>query len=294
MRFSVYRAGLDESATYPRVGATVEIPHLHWVLRGFYGHFFQPAPIQTVSSSVLNYAGSLPSGENTFTPLPSERDEEHQFGLQIPYKRWMLDVANFKSRVNNYLDHSCFGESNACFPITVDGALIRAWEMTLRSPELAHLGQFHLTYSNQIAQQRGNIIGGFTCSILTDPACDLGPNYIAQDHDQRDTLDTGFTAHLPGHTWFSTNVYYGSGFSNGLACTSNCQSNGPYDGPYLPVHTTFDVSAGHNIGENWKLSGSILNVTNHRVLLDNSVTIGGFHFNDPRQISAELRYRFHF
>ena len=34
--------------------------------------------------SVLNYAGSLQSGENTFTPLPSERDEEHQFGIQIP------------------------------------------------------------------------------------------------------------------------------------------------------------------------------------------------------------------
>ena len=167
MRFSEYRGGLDESAAYPRIGATVEIPRLRWVLRGFYGHFFQPASLLTVSSSVLNYAGSLPSGENTFTPLPSERDEEHQFGLQIPYKGWLLDVANFKNRVNNFLDHSNLGESNMYFPIAVDGALIRAWEMTLRSPELARLGQFHLTYSNQIAQQRGNIIGGFTCSIPT-------------------------------------------------------------------------------------------------------------------------------
>ena len=40
--------------------------------------------------------------------------------------------------------------------------------------------------------------------------------------------------------------------------------------------------------------GLSLNVTNHRVLLDNSITIGGFHFNDPRMFSAELRYRFHF
>jgi len=24
------------------------------------------------------------------------------------------------------------------------------------------------------------------------------------------------------------------------------------------------------------------------------VTIGGFHYNDPRMISAEVRYRFHF
>jgi hypothetical protein len=290
MRFSEYRGGLDESAAYPRIGATLEIPRLRWVLRGFYGHFFQPAPLLTVSSSVLNYAGSLPSGENTFTPLPSERDEEHQFGLQIPYKSWLLDVANFKNRVNNFLDHSNLGESNMYFPIAVDGALIRAWEMTLRSPELARLGQFHLTYSNQIAQQRGNIIGGFTCSLPTDPACDLGPNYIALDHDQRETLNTGFTANLPAHTWFSTNVYYGSGFSNGLAGSGQ----GPYQGPYLPVHTTFDVSAGHAFGERWRLSASVLNVTNHRVLLDNSITIGGFHFNDPRLISAELRYRFHF
>jgi hypothetical protein len=37
-----------------------------------------------------------------------------------------------------------------------------------------------------------------------------------------------------------------------------------------------------------------LNVTNHRVLLDNSITIGGFPWKDPRMISAELRYRFHF
>jgi hypothetical protein len=29
-------------------------------------------------------------------------------------------------------------------------------------------------------------------------------------------------------------------------------------------------------------------------LEDTSLTIGGFHTNDPRLISAELRYRFHF
>lgn len=33
-RFSIYRAGVNESATYPRLGATVRIPRLNWVLRG--------------------------------------------------------------------------------------------------------------------------------------------------------------------------------------------------------------------------------------------------------------------
>jgi hypothetical protein len=289
-RASIYRAELDESAIYPRIGATIQIPRLRWVLRGFYGHFFQPAPIETVSSSVLNYASSLPAGENTFTPIPSERDEEHQFGVQIPFRGWLLDVANVKNRANNFLDHSNLGESNMYFPIAVDGALVRAWEMTLRSPALARLGQFHLTYSNQIAQQRGNIVGGFTCTVAADPACDMGPGYISLDHDQRETLNTGFTAALPRRTWLATNVYYGSGFSNGLAGANQ----GPYNGPYLPVHATFDASAGHAFGERWKVSVNAINVTNHRVLLDNSVTIGGFHMNDPRTISAGLRYRFRF
>ncbi len=289
-RFSIYRAWLDESATYPRFGATVRIPRLKWVLRGFYGHYFQPAPILTVSSSALNYAGSLPGGENAFTPIPSERDEEHQFGIAIPYNGWTLDVDTFKNRVNNFLDHANLGESNMYFPIAVEGALVRGWEMTLHAPALWRRGRFYVTYSNQIAEQRGNIIGGFTCSIATDPACDLGPNYFPMDHDQRDTLNTGFTANLPRKSWFATNVYYGSGFANGLAGANE----GPYNGSYLPAHTTFDASAGKAIGERWKVSLTAINVTNHRVLLDNSITIGGFHWNDPRMVAAELRYRFRF
>ncbi len=289
MRISNYHGGYTENAAYPRIGATLELPRLHWVFRGFYGHFFQPAPVQTVSSAFLNYVSSQP-GQNAFVPLPSERDEEHQFGVQIPWKGWAIGVDNFKTRVNNFLDHANVGESNIYFPIAVDGALIRAWELTIRSPELARLGQFHLAYSNQIAEQRGDVIGGFACSNLADPACSLGPDYVPVDHDQRHTLNAGFTTHLPLRTWFATNVYYGSGFTNGLEGAGV----GPYNGPYLPVHTTFDVSAGRSLGENWKLSGGVLNVTNHRVLLDNSITVGGFHYNDPRMFQAQLRYRFRF
>jgi hypothetical protein len=290
-RFTVVRGDLDESAIYPRVGATLEIPRLHWVLRGFYGHFLQPAPLETVSSSVLNYASGLPTGQNTFTPVSSERDEEHQFGIQIPFMGWLLDVANENNRIRNFLDHANLGESNLFFPIAVDGALVRSWQMTLRSPLIARRGQFHLAYANQIAEQRGAITGGFTCSLPGDDPC-APPDFAYEpvDHDQRHTLNTGFNAAFPLRTWFATNVYYGSGFLNGLAGSGV----GPYQGNYLPAHTTFDVSAGRSFGENLKVSVSAINVTNHRVLLDNSVTIGGFHYNDPRMLSAEVRYRFKF
>jgi len=290
-RITVYRSVLNETAMYPRIGATARLPRLNWTLRGFYGHYFQPAPILTVSSSVLNYAGSLAAGQNAFTPLASERDEEHQFGLTIPWRGWVLDADTFKSRVNNFLDHSNLGESNMYFPIAVDGALVRAWELTVRSPQLARRGQFHLAYSNQIAEQRGAIVGGFTCSVPGDAACDPPDfSYTPVDHDQRHTLNAGFTARLPERVWFSSNAYYGSGFVNGLAGAGE----GPYNSQYLPAHTTFDLSAGRALGERWRLSATVVNAANHRVLLDNSVTIGGFHWNDPRIVSGELRYRFHF
>lgn len=289
MRISNYHALLNETAAYPRIGATVEIPHLHWVFRGYYGHYFQPAPVQTVSPALLNYVHSQ-SGQNGFVPLHSERDEEHQFGVAIPLRGWTVDITNFKNRVNNFLDHANVGESNIYFPISVDGALIRAWELAIRSPELARVGRFHLAYSNQIAEQRGNVTGGFTCSDPNDPACNLGPDYTPVDHDQRHTLNTGFTLKIPQRSWFASNVYYGSGFTNGLAGTGIV----PYNSPYLPAHTTFDASAGHTFGERLSLSINAINVTNHRVLQDNSITVGGFHFNDPRMISAQVRYRFHF
>ena len=85
-------------------------------------------------------------------------------------------------------------------------------------------------------------------------------------------------------------MYYGSGFANGLAGSGY----GPYQGSYLPAHTTFDLSAGHAFDEDWTVTASAVNVANYRVLLDNSITVGGFHYDDPRMISAELRYRFHF
>jgi outer membrane receptor protein involved in Fe transport len=82
-------------------------------------------------------------------------------------------------------------------------------------------------------------------------------------------------------------VYYGSGFTNGMP-------NAQFPGSHLPQHTTFDLSLGKTFAEKYSVSVTALNVANRRVLLDNSLTFGGFHFNDPREIYVEVRYRFHY
>ena len=286
LRASQFRGQFSENEIDPRFGVAVLIPKLKWVFRGFYGRFYQPPPLLTAGGPIVQFA----TANNTaFAPLHGERDEERQFGVQIPFRGWLLDADTFRNRVNNFLDHSNIGNSSIYFPVTVDGALIRAWELSLRSPRLWRFGQAHLAYSNQIAEQRGNITGGLICIPVGDPACNAGFAYTPVDHDQRNTLNVGFNAELPQGVTASTNVYYGSGFMNGTPDPTT-----PYPNPYLPEHTTFDLSVGKSLGARANLTVNVLNVANRRVLLDNSLTFGGFHYNDPRQIYGELRYRFHY
>jgi Carboxypeptidase regulatory-like domain/TonB-dependent Receptor Plug Domain len=287
LRESQFTAEFTETATDPRVGIAMQIPKIDWVVRAFYGRYYQPPPLLTASGPLIQYA----QGNNTtFLPLHGERDEEHQFGLQIPFRDWLLDADNFETRANNFLDHSNVGESNIFFPVTIQGALIQGWELTIHSPTLWRFGRTHLAYSNQLAQQRGPITGGLACYPPTAPQCDAGFNYVPLDHDQRNTLNVGMDATLPGSAYASFNFYYGSGFTNGDAG----DPNSPYQGAYLPYDTNLSVAFGKTFHEMTTVSINATNVTNHRVLLDNSLTFGGFHYNMPREIFGEVRYQFHY
>jgi outer membrane cobalamin receptor len=284
LRQTYFSGNIAENAVTPRFGVAFEIPHLNWVFRAFYGRYYQAPPLLTTSGPLLAFASN---SNLSFVPLHGERDEEHQFGVTIPFHGWALDADTFETRAKNFFDHNNVGESNIFFPVTIDGALIEAWELTLRSPRLWRRGQVHLAYSNQLAEARGAITGGLICFPPTDPSCRPDPGYHPLDHDQRNTLTLGFDANLPWQAFASANVYYGSGFTNG-------SPNALFARSHLPQHTTFDLSLGRSFGEKYTVAVTGLNVANRRVLLDNSLTFGGFHYNDPREIYVEFRYRFHY
>ena len=136
--------------------------------------------------------------------------------------------------------------------------------------------QAHLTYSNQTADGSGAINGG-----LTDFSPPVGT--FALDHDQRNTLNAGIDLNLPWQAFASVDLYYGSGFANGDAPPS-----------HLPSHAELNLSAGKAFGKSLSASVTLLNATDRHLLVDNSLTFGGFHYNAPRQIYGEVRYRFNY
>lgn len=273
IRLTHFNGAVSENAADPRVGAALQIPRLHWVLRGSYSAYYQPPPLATVSGPLLQYA--LNQGFR-FLPLRGERDEEYQFGIAIPLHGWVLDGNHSHMHGTNVFDHDELGNSNIFLPLTISAAVVDAWEVTLRSPTMMRRAQVHVAYSNQKAYGSGNVTGGLT--DFSPPAAGLFP----LDHDQRNTLNAGGHLSLPWRSWMATNVYYGSGFPD---------NNGP---GRLPAHTTVDIALGKNFGENWSVSVTALNVANRRFLLDNSLTFGGTHYFNPREIYGQVRYRFHF
>ena len=275
LRETHFSGSVTENATSPRLGASLRVPKLHWVFRGFYGHFYQAPPMLTLAGPLLQTATNQ---DLSFVPLHGERDEEHQFGVTIPFRGWTVDADNFLTRAKNFFDHNNFNDSDLFFPITIAGARINGWELTLRSPRIRNRAQVYLTYSNQLALGFGCITGGLLAPCGTPP-----PGFRLLDHDQRNTLHIGGEYTLPWRAHASTDVYYASGFTNG----------NPPPG-HLAPHTTFDLSLGKDFGERFSLNVEGVNVANRRVLLDNSFTFGGTHYLNPREIFLQLRFRFHY
>ena len=272
LRQTHFSGGVVENATSPRVGVAAQIPALGWTARAFYGRYYQAPPLSTASGPLIEFVTSQSLG---FIPLRGERDEQIQAGVTIPVRGWTVDADLFRTHASNFFDHNSVGNSNIFFPLTIEGARIRGAEFTARSPRAWQAVRVHAAYSYQRAEGVGAVSGG-----LTDFAPAAGA--FPLDHDQRHTFSAGLDAEMPRAFFGAVTVSYGSGLPD---------DGGP---ARLPAHTTCDLTIGRTFGKRLALSVTALNVTNLRVLIDNSETFGGRHYNSPREVYAEVRYRFHY
>jgi outer membrane receptor protein involved in Fe transport len=271
VRFTRFSGLVTETAGSPRLGVAIQIPRLHWILRGAYSRYYQAPPLDTVSPEVLSA-----SPDQGFLPLRGERDEQRDFGLTIPVRGWVLEFDQFRTGAHNFFDHDALGNSNLFIPLSIESVRIVGYEATVRSPKLFRKIDLHLAYSHQTIEGSGGVTGGLT--DFAPPA----EGFFFLDHDQRQTLSTGFTAALPHKSWLSGNVSAGSGFLDG-------------DGPgHLPAYATVDLSVGHSFGENWSAKLTATNLADNRYFIDHSNSFGGSHVSDPRMVSVQLRYKFHY
>jgi outer membrane receptor protein involved in Fe transport len=271
VRLTHFSGLVTETVSSPRLGAAIQIPHLGWIVRGAYSRYYQAPPLDTISADILSV-----SPDQGFLRLRGERDEQHDIGLTIPVHGWTLDFDNFRTGAHNFFDHDALGNSNLFIPLTIQSVRIVGYEATVRSPKLFRKVDLHLAYSHQSVEGSGGVTGGLTDFAPPDAG------FFFLDHDQRHTLSTGFTALLPHKSWLSGNVSAGSGFLDG-------------DGPgHLPAYATLDLAVGHSFGENWSAKLTATNLTDNRYFIDRSNTFGGSHVSDPRMVSVQLRYKFHY
>jgi outer membrane receptor protein involved in Fe transport len=271
VRLTHFSGLVTETVGSPRLGAAIQIPHLGWILRGAYSRYYQAPPLDTISPDILGV-----SPDQGFLPLRGERDEQRDIGLTIPVRGWVLEFDQFRTGAHNFFDHDALGNSSLFIPLTIAGVRIVGYEATVRSPKLFKKVDLHLAYSHQSVEGSGGVTGGLT--DFARPAA----SFFFLDHDQRQTLSTGFTAVLPHKSWLSGNVSAGSGFLDG-------------DGPgHLPAYATLDLAVGHSFGENWSAKLTATNLTDNRYFIDRSNSFGGSHVSDPRMVSVQLRYKFHY
>jgi outer membrane receptor protein involved in Fe transport len=276
LRFTHYSGGLTQRFLDPRAGAAVRLPRTKWVLHGFYGRYYQPPPLLSVTQTEQGIASAQGF---TFLPLKGEQDWQYDVGLSIPIRGWGAEIDQFQTWARNYFDHDALGNSSVFFPLTLDRAHIRGWEVVLRAPRLPHGANFHLAYSRQVAEGHCPVSGGL---LDLNAVCGPEAGWFFLDHDQRHTLSAVGSITAPRKLLVSTVVSFGSGFLDG-------------DGPqHLPAHTTFDVSVGRSLGERLSVRVTATNVTNATYLLDNSNTFGGTHFAYPREVGVQVKYRFHY
>jgi outer membrane receptor protein involved in Fe transport len=272
VRLTRFSGLISETAASPRLGVAIQIPHLHWVLRGAYSRYYQAPPLDTISTDIF----AVVDPASGFLPLRGERDEQHEIGLAIPVRGWTLDFDQFRTGAHNFFDHDALGNSSLFIPLTIQSVRIVGYEATVRSPKLFKKIDLHVAYSHQSVEGSGAVTGGLT--DFSPPAA----GFFFLDHDQRHTLSTGFTAALPLKSWLSGNIHAGSGFLNG-------------DGPdHLPSYATVDLAIGRSFGENWSAKITVTNIADKRYFVDLSNTFGGSHVSDPRMVALQVRYRFHY
>jgi len=140
MRPTHFSGGVTENAISPRFGVALNVPRLKWTFRASYGHYYQPPPLITASGPLLEFANRNNLG---FIALHGERDEEEQFGVNIPWRGWILDADMFRTKASIFsittilANRICSSRSPFNAPLFAAGRSVCARPALLAAPRFS-------------------------------------------------------------------------------------------------------------------------------------------------------------
>ena len=289
-RQSHFSGAITENAIYPRIGIALLIPKLNWVFRAFYGHFYQPPPLTSITGPALAFAQA--SGRHLRPPpwraqrrasvrRPDSLPRLAARRRHLPDRSPQLPRPQQHRRIQHLHPHHRAGRADpglGAHPPLAPPLALRPGPSRLLQPDRPADRRHHRRPHLQRSHPRSP----------PTPATSL-----------TSTPRSTTTSATPS-TSASTATFPVASSPPSTSTTAPASPTAirippsPYSGPYLPSHTTADLALGKPSARRYTVSITAINVGNTRVLLDNSLTFGGFHYNDPRQLYAELRYRFKF
>ncbi len=241
---ALYGEHRGERTSDPRFGVALRIPRLDWVFRAFYGDYLpgpatrdrhRPACSISRQSQASLFRSPARRARREYQVGVSDSLSAAGFSMQTPFRPTREELA----RPQQYRRiESSFGRSPG------SQAMIQGWELTLRSPRLWRRGQFHLAYSNQIAQATSPITGGLICPpAMTVMPARIPPGYSTGRPRSAKHVERGFQCESSvAGVRFDQCVLR-------LGLHQRDSTRAPYPGNYLPGHTTFDISLGKSFRE---------------------------------------------
>ncbi len=248
------------SAISPRLGASMKLTS-ESKIHAYYGRLFQPAPAED-----LRFAFAVSGNEILPYDVKPEIDDYYEIGWSHATPTSHLDIATYLKNVRNVIDEAPIGNSNVTQPFNLATGLIYGVDVALGFPIADHWVS-ESTYAYAIARGQG-ISGGLFA------AHDAGDDIHYLDHMQGHTASTALMWTDGG--WWSTGVVrYGSGLRTG-----------DHNSVSLPAHLTLDYTLGlkgtDEHGEDWSLSGDILNVFDNRYPITIANGFSGSHYASGR------------
>ena len=126
--------GITENVASPRMESRSGSPRSIGFSMGFMDISIRRHPDARFPAPRFPTYRNSPGIPHDSSRYSANAEEEQQFGVTIPFRGWSLDADNFRTRAGKFFDHNNVGESDVFIPVTLSEALIRGWELTLKSP----------------------------------------------------------------------------------------------------------------------------------------------------------------